>query len=544
MNPNSKSPWLRGSQTELRIAGLLIVPIHLRRFFGNGRASRPRSAECAKMVSMTQDEAAVPRSSSNEPFASSHSAEVGLSVLAGACAGLTAAASADALCDPAAPVSTPAFVPVSAPASTSAVALLDAPRNTVLVVHASVGSGHRSAANAISQAFELLAGPEGASLLGGVRAPEGLHAEVLDILDFGRIKFDGDKTASMFTGATRPIYDLTWRYTFTGRLLWGGGTAWSRVMFPAFTEYVRKARPLAIVCTHITAANVAVGARMLLNDDFPIVCVPTDYETEGFWPHQHADLFCVANGSMAETLRPRKVPEDRIRITGIPTRPAFRETYDKHAVRQARGLPQDKRVVLALAGAYLPRPYVHFRDALDHLLPYLHAFEDMHVVFVAGSDGEYARHLRRECADLGLSNVTVLDYVEDMAALMAASDLVICKSGGLTVTECLCAQVPMILLGKAYGQEKANVVMLTATGAAMHVTTWRELLDTLRHIDRNPASAEAMLVNGSFLRRPEASLDIARATLELAQDASSPDEALRRKRFAHFYWGHKPAHTR
>ena len=34
------------------------------------------------------------------------------------------------------------------------------------------------------------------------------------------------------------------------------------------------------------------------------------------------------------------------------------------------------------------------------------------------------------------------------------SDLAICKSGGLTVTECLCAQVPMILLGKAYGQEK------------------------------------------------------------------------------------------
>ena len=42
---------------------------------------------------------------------------------------------------------------------------------------------------------------------------------------------------------------------------------------------------------------------------------------------------------------------------------------------------------------------------------------------------------------LGLENTTVLGYVDGMAALMAASDLVICKSGGLTVTECLCAQV-------------------------------------------------------------------------------------------------------
>ena len=97
------------------------------------------------------------------------------------------------------------------------------------------------------------------------------------------------------------------------------------------------------------------------------------------------------------------------------------------------------------------------------LLPYLHGFDDtLHFVFVAGSDADYARHLRQECDDLGLSNATVLDYVDDMAALMAASDLVICKSGGLTVTECLCAQVPMILLGKAYGQEKVNVQMLTS----------------------------------------------------------------------------------
>lgn len=86
--------------------------------------------------------------------------------------------------------------------------------------------------------------------------------------------------------------------------------------------------------------------------------------------------------------------------------------------------------MLALAGAYLPRPYVHFRTALDKLLPYLHGFDDtLHFVFVAGSDADYARHLRQECDDLGLSNATVLDYVDDMAALMAASDLVICKSG-------------------------------------------------------------------------------------------------------------------
>ena len=423
----------------------------------------------------------------------------------------------------------------AAPAASHAEGAPEVPP-TVLVVHASVGSGHRSAANAVGQALEMLREQ-------GV-APEGLHVEVLDILDFGRIVFDGDKTASMFTGATRPLYDLTWRYTLTGRLLWGGGTIWARIMYPKFVEYVQQKKPLAIVATHITAANVAVSARMLSRQRFPIVCVPTDYEVEGLWPHLYTDLFCVANEHMAETLRPRRVPEERIQVTGIPARPTFLTDADPEAVRERFGLPQDKHLVLALAGAHLPRPYVHFRQSIDELLPYLPTLKGIHLVMVAGTDQEYARRLRARCADLELDNVTVLEYVEEMAALRAASDAVICKSGGLVVTECLCAKVPMILLGRAYGQEKANVSMLTAAGAALHVTTARELAYALRHINKNPESTRSMLVNASFLRKPEAALDIARATLALAGPDALPNPRAAKRHFVHFYLGGKPAHTR
>lgn len=421
----------------------------------------------------------------------------------------------------------------------------------ILVVHASVGSGHRSAAYAIAEAIQN-AGERARADAAGPALPAGLdpalaaraRVEVLDILDFGRIVFDGDATASMFTGWTRPFYDITWRYVLTGRLLWGGGTIWAHLMYPRFVEFVRAVRPAAIVATHITAANVAVSARMLTGQSFPILCVPTDYEAEGLWPHLHTDLFCVANEAMAETLRPRRVPEDRILITGIPASPAFSRDYDKTAARESFGLPADKIVVLALAGAKLPRPYVHFREALDELLPFMHRLPNMELVIVAGADEEYERRVRREVADFGLDNARVLGYVTRMAELMEAADVVICKPGGLTVTECLCARAPMILLGRAYGQEKANVRMLTAAGAAMAATTPRELLDTLRHISEHPASADAMLINASLLRRPHAADAIAAATFDLIAKEPPRDGKLRSRHFAHFYWGRKPAHTR
>lgn len=443
------------------------------------------------------------------------------------------------------------------------------PKPLIIVMHASVGSGHRSAALAVAEALTLMRDEQHLASAPCTKdnnpfdvpfqahqrdcanedmtpvIPANLEVEVLDVLDFGRIVFDGNKAASLFTGATRPIYDFTWRFTLTGRLLWAGGTIWSRTMYPAFSAYIEKKRPAAIICTHITAANVALGARMLNAAHFPIVCVPTDYETEGLWPHRYTNLFCVANEPMAETLRPRKVEENRILITGIPTRDSFRRSYDRAKTRADLGLPADKFVVLVLAGAYLPRPYVHFRATLDKLLPSFHnQFCSMHFVFIAGNDTDYAAQLHKDIEILGATNITVCHYVEEMAALMAASDLAICKSGGLTVTECLCAQVPMILLGRAYGQEKVNARMLTSLGAAMHVTTGRELLEALGHIEQSPESARAMLINGSFLRKPHAARTIAAATLRLMHSTPRPDDPIYHKHLLHFYWGKKPAHTR
>ena len=53
-----------------------------------------------------------------------------------------------------------------------------------------------------------------------------------------------------------------------------------------------------------------------------------------------------------------------------------------------------------------------------------------------------------------------------------------------------------------------------------------------------------MLVNGSFLRRPNAARDIAAATFSLAEAPKDESDPLYKKHFLHFYWGKKPAHVR
>ena len=74
----------------------------------------------------------------------------------------------------------------------------------------------------------------------------------------------------------------------------------------------------------------------------------------------------------------------KIRITGIPIRAGFDTDYNREEELEKFNLPTDKLVVLVMAGASLPQPYVRFRAEMDRTLPFLRSFEDMHFVFLPG----------------------------------------------------------------------------------------------------------------------------------------------------------------
>lgn len=405
-------------------------------------------------------------------------------------------------------------------------------RPLVIISYASVGSGHRSAAQAIAQAMETLKGQH-------ENLPANTEIAVLDILDYGGVRFSGEKTASLFTGIMSPVYDKTWHHVFTGRLLFAGGSGWSPVMYWKFTELVRARKPIAIISTHIVAANCAAAARMETGQKFPIACVPTDYGMEGLWPHLYTDLFCAADDFMIKELLPRRISRDQIAVTGIPVRAGFDELHDALEIRKRFNLPQDKKLVLVMAGAKSAEPYYPFRRIVEPMLGELPNYLDMHFAFLVGEDYDYAQHLKDLFAEREITNVSVFNYVENMVDLMSASDLIVAKSGGLAVTECICARLPMILVGKSYGQERANTYTVTRVGAALKAETSKELVEKLRLVQQTPYVLDQMKRKGEFLRRPNSAFDVSVATLDLVGKVTPP-----KKCFCKVYLGDKPVHVR
>ncbi len=373
---------------------------------------------------------------------------------------------------------------------------------TIAIVHASVGSGHRIAAESVAAALHQL-------------IPEA-RIELLDILSFGSVHISGETASTAFTGATAPFYNAVWGNAAIGRATMAVSGPVLSLIYRRFTAWLREQRPAAIVTTHGLAANLATRAtRRSELSRTAVAAVATDFGLHGFWPRKGLDLFCVADEAEREELLRRGMSETGIHVTGIPVRPQFAESLDAAAARERMDFAPDRRVVLALAGATQPGPYARFKASLAVSLPAIASVPGTTVAVVTGRDDAFADELRSRVAGFGTTNVRVLGYVEQMAEVMSAADVVVCKPGGLVTAECTAVGLPMVLVGPAVGQERANAKALLAAGAAVYDDDPRRLAEVVRRAMGRTDKLKQMRAASSALSRPRAAHDVAERVARL-----------------------------
>ena len=137
---------------------------------------------------------------------------------------------------------------------------------------------------------------------------------------------------------------------------------------------------------------------------------------------------------------------------------------------------------------------------------------------VAGRNGE----LRRDLAVRDWHHPTrVFGFVTNMEQLMAVSDLLITKPGGLTASEALALGKPLLILDPIPGQEAANSDFLLERGAAAKVTRVEDLPFRLDQLLGSPKLA-AMARAAAALGRPAAAADICRAVVARLKARAAP----------------------
>lgn len=110
--------------------------------------------------------------------------------------------------------------------------------------------------------------------------------------------------------------------------------------------------------------------------------------------------------------------------------------------------------------------------------------------------------------------MTAFGFVSNIHELMAAADLAVTKSGGLTTSECLASGLPMIVRDPIPGQEERNCDFVLEAGAGVRAHGAASLRYKLGALLGDPERLLRMKDAARAAARPRAAREILDRLLE------------------------------
>jgi len=241
--------------------------------------------------------------------------------------------------------------------------------------------------------------------------------------------------------------------------------------------------------------------------------VITDFAAHPFWVFPHVDRYFVASDRVADELAGHGVERERIEVTGIPVEPRFATRIGREAARRRLGLASQGPVVLVMGGGSGVGPLAALAERIAKLTA------APRVVVVCGTN----RALRRQVSALPAAragDVVALGYTAEVDALLEACDVLVSKAGGLTCSEALVKQAPLVVFRPTPGQEVANADYLVERGAAVRAASIDEVATSVERWLGDPAALERARAAATAIAKPDAAEIIAARVLGDARQAA------------------------
>ena len=363
-----------------------------------------------------------------------------------------------------------------------------------LIITSETGGGHTSAAAAIADGLKRFAAPD--LVVNIARAIEESH-------------FLAQKLAEFYNYMLRNHQHLMKHYYWAIERFRPNE---SNLFYRMTAKYVRhlfeKYCPQVVVSVHPMSQHFL--GRMLrelgLLEKIPLVTVVTD-PCYGFWRGwacEEVSLYLVATDEARRQLIDYDVPEEKIRICGMPIHPKFQhlKDEDKAAARMELGLDPEKFTVFINAGwvggGNIPQIYQQMVDRGEEI-------RDTQAIFLAGrNDG--LREEIKSIAGRASFPTKVIGYTSAMEKLMNAADIMVSKLGGLTTFEALASRLPIIADATTtpMPQELQTAKLISHHNAGVMLKRAQDIIPIIRRIHHDPAEHSAMRTAASRIAIPDA----------------------------------------
>jgi processive 1,2-diacylglycerol beta-glucosyltransferase len=317
----------------------------------------------------------------------------------------------------------------------------------VLLLSASAGAGHVRAAEAIEKAFHEL---------GVVR-----EVRHVDTLEFTNKVFRHLYSKAYIELVNKMPEGLGWFYDKLDKP-WRNERrrlALDKLNTRPFVKLLRDYQPDLIICTHFLPAEIVSWLKAKKRIASRQAIVVTDFDVHAMWLCHHYEQYFVAIDESRAYLEALGIPRDKITVSGIPIDPVFALHKDKHAMRLKHELAPDRTTILVSAGGFGV-------GAMESLINSLFSLQhSAQIVAICGRNEDLKKRLAKLATRIKPDAKVIvkpIGYTREMDELMAASDLVLGKPGGLTTSEALAKGLVFVIVNPIPGRRNA-----------IRITCWR-----------------------------------------------------------------------
>lgn len=311
----------------------------------------------------------------------------------------------------------------------------------ILLLTAATGGGHLRASNAVERYIRDNTGHD-------VKSVDTLKAvgRFLDKTVCDSYLFMAKKVPALFGR----LYKQTNKQNLFSDLVPKLSGMFSNLLLPAIEAY----HPDVIITTHPFATEMVSDLKEDGSVTAPLICILTDYGVHRAWIADYVDAYVVASDDMVPELMTFGVSKEKIYPFGIPVHDVFFDREDRSMILRDLNFDPELPTLLFMAGSFGVSNIIKlYRDLTETNVK-------MQIIVITGRNRKLYEAFEKELASGARLPTRLIYFTDEVEKYMHASDLLVTKPGGLTVSEALACNLPLAVFDAIPGQEEDNANFL------------------------------------------------------------------------------------
>lgn len=341
----------------------------------------------------------------------------------------------------------------------------------IMILTASTGEGHNQAAKSLEAVYKA----------------SGYEVIIVDFLkETGKVVEKVVVDGSSFLYSNLPyIYNDLYKYCNNQGFYFKVISYALKIFERKIYKRIIEESPDLIIGTHAFTVNIICNLKKKRYLSIPFISVITDFMAHRLHINSYVDAFITASEFTRLDMIKRGVSREKVFPYGIPIKQDFLEKRfnEKHKGNKVF-------TILLMSGG------IGSGSVESVLSELINCRNPLKIIVVCGRNEELMNSIKSKYSSM-VENEEILLYsfTNEIPKLMKEADLLISKPGGLTASEAIASNIPMLIPYMLPGQEEENAAFLVESGAAKVIENISSLKTDIDYLIERPYILKRMKIN-------------------------------------------------